>query len=63
MNWLMWPLAVGSLVGVGYTLFNIRWRDDPGLFLPLTPERRAMINQQERLEQQAYRHMEVRELL
>jgi hypothetical protein len=64
MNWIMWMFGLGGLTAAGYTLYSIPWRsDDSSLYLALTPERRAMIVQQERLEQQAYRHCEVRELL
>ena len=59
-----WALAMVILAAVGMTLYRVQWRDrDERLTIDMTPERRAMIVQQERLEQQMYRHMDVKELL
>ena len=61
MNWI---IAAAVLTAVGIALYNLTWRDDDSrLVIEMTPERRAMIVQQERLDQQLYRHMNVRELL
>ena len=61
---LGWTIAMVALTGVGFVLYNTPWRDnDERLIIEMTPERRAMIVQQERLEQQMYRHMDVKELL
>jgi len=61
MNWMLSAIVISA---VGMVLYRIQWRDtDERLLIEMTPERRAMIVQQERLEQQMYRHMDVKELL
>jgi len=61
---MTWIFSTMVLAAVGVVLYRTQWRDtDERLLIEMTPERKAMIVQQERLEQQMYRHMDVRELL
>jgi len=61
---MTWVFAAVIITAIGVVLYRAQWRDlDTRMLIELTPERRAMIVQQERLEQQLYRHMNVSELL